>query len=70
MRSFAFADNYASYIAPHCTTVDSDFDRPILEKENGFLWDTAKPGPEELPVSNGYLKQNNDMEKCDNGSHG
>ncbi|KAG6433780.1 hypothetical protein SASPL_105397 [Salvia splendens] len=66
----SLADNYASYIAPHCTTVDSDFDRPILEKENGFLWDTAKPGPEELPVSNGYLKQNNDKEKYDNGSHG
>ncbi|KAH6769245.1 carboxyl-terminal domain phosphatase-like 2 [Perilla frutescens var. frutescens] len=46
----SLAENYISYIAPHSTAVDNDFDRLILEKENGFLWDIAKPGPEELPA--------------------
>lgn len=67
----AVAENYMSYIAPHSTTVDNDFDRLILEKENGFLWDIAKPGPEELPVSNGFPKQNNsEVGNFDNTSHG
>lgn len=51
--------------------MDNDFDRLILEKENGFLWDIAKPGPEELPVSNGFPKQNNsEVGNFDNTSHG
>lgn len=59
-----------SYIAPHTPAVDNDFDRLILEKENGFLWDIAKPGPEELPVSNGFPKQNNsEVGTFDNTSH-
>lgn len=67
----SLAENYMSYIAPHSTTVDNDFDRLILEKENGFLWDIAKPGPEELPVSNGFPKQNNsEVGNFDNTSHG
>lgn len=47
-----------SYIAPHSTTVENDFDRLFLEKENGFLWDAVKPGPEEAFVNNGFPKQN------------
>ncbi|KAK4396133.1 RNA polymerase II C-terminal domain phosphatase-like 2 [Sesamum angolense] len=54
----SLADNYISYISPHSTAVDNDFDRLLLEKENGFLWDIVKPGSEAPQVNNGLLKQN------------
>ncbi|XP_057808114.1 RNA polymerase II C-terminal domain phosphatase-like 2 [Salvia miltiorrhiza] len=67
----SLAENYISYIEPHSTAVDNDFDRLILEKENGFLWDVAKPGPEELPVRNGFPKQNSsEVGNFENTSHG
>lgn len=69
--TFAVAENYISYIAPQSTAVDNDFDKLILEKENGFLWDVAMPEPGELPVSNGFPKQNNsEMGNSENISHG
>lgn len=59
-----------SYIAPRSTTVDNDLNKDILEKENGFLWDITEPGTEELPVSNGFPKQNNsEVGHFDNSSH-
>lgn len=68
--SLAVAENYVSYVAPHSTGVDNDFDRLCLEKENGFLWDIVKPGSEELLVNNGFPKQNNsEVGTLDNTSH-
>lgn len=57
--------------APHSAAVDNnDFDRLVLEKENGFLWDIVKPESEEPPVNNGFRKQHNSEGILDNTSHG
>lgn len=67
--SLVFAENYISYVGPHSAAVDNnDFDRLVLEKENGFLWDIVKPESEELPVNNGFHIQHNS--EVDNTSHG
>ncbi|KAL0309960.1 UNVERIFIED_CONTAM: RNA polymerase II C-terminal domain phosphatase-like 2 [Sesamum radiatum] len=67
----SLADNYISYISPHSTAVDNDFDRLLLEKENGFLWDIVKPGSEAPQVNNGLPKQNtSEVGILDNSSHG
>ncbi|PIN25032.1 Phosphoprotein phosphatase [Handroanthus impetiginosus] len=67
----SLADNYISHIAPHCTAAGNDFDKLILEKENGFLWDIVKPGSEDSSVNNGFPKQNtSEMGTLDNTSHG
>ncbi|GFP94376.1 RNA polymerase ii c-terminal domain phosphatase-like 2 [Phtheirospermum japonicum] len=66
------ADDYVSYITPHSTAVDNDFDKSVLEKENGFLWDNVKPGSEEPLVNNnnGYPRQNtSEVGTFDNTSH-
>ncbi|XP_020553536.1 RNA polymerase II C-terminal domain phosphatase-like 2 isoform X1 [Sesamum indicum] len=67
----SLADNYISYISPHSKAVDNDFDRLLLEKENGFLWDIVKPGSEAPQVNNGLPKQNtSEVGILDNSSHG
>ncbi|KAL8517286.1 hypothetical protein ACS0TY_015499 [Phlomoides rotata] len=68
----SLAENYISYVAPNSAAVDNnDFDRLVLEKENGFLWDIVKPESEEPPVNNGFRKQHNsEVGIFDNTSHG
>lgn len=42
------AEKYVSYIAPRSGVVDRDFDKLSLGNENGFIWDIAGPGSNEL----------------------
>lgn len=42
------AEKYVAYVAPRSGAVDKDFDKLSLGNENGFLWDTVKPGSTEL----------------------
>ncbi|KAG8377014.1 hypothetical protein BUALT_Bualt09G0124100 [Buddleja alternifolia] len=67
----SLADNYISYIAPHSIAADKDIDKLFLEKNNGFIWDTVKPGSEEQPANNGFSKQNpSEVGTFDNAFHG
>ncbi|KAK6120276.1 hypothetical protein DH2020_045967 [Rehmannia glutinosa] len=50
------AQQQAAENALRCLAVDNDFDRIILEKENGFIWDNVKPGSEEPFEINHPLK--------------
>ncbi|EXC23669.1 hypothetical protein L484_015579 [Morus notabilis] len=42
------AEKYVAYVAPRSGAVDKDFDKLSLGNENGFLWDTVKPGSTKL----------------------
>ncbi|XP_075510225.1 RNA polymerase II C-terminal domain phosphatase-like 2 [Primulina tabacum] len=50
----SLADHYVAYIAPHSRSLDNDCDGNVLERENGFLWDTVKPVPEQQSLKNGF----------------
>ncbi|KZV31403.1 RNA polymerase II C-terminal domain phosphatase-like 2 [Dorcoceras hygrometricum] len=52
----SLADHYVAYIAPHSRSLDNDSKKNVLERENGFLWDAAKPVSEEQPLKNGFPK--------------
>lgn len=41
------AEKYVAYVTPRSGAVDKDFDKLSLKNENGFLWDTVKPGSTE-----------------------
>ncbi|KAK4478482.1 hypothetical protein RD792_013958 [Penstemon davidsonii] len=43
----SLAENYISYTAPHAKAVGDDFEKLIVERENGFLWDIVEPQSEE-----------------------
>ncbi|XP_044480786.1 RNA polymerase II C-terminal domain phosphatase-like 2 [Mangifera indica] len=51
------ADKYVTYITPHGGAVDRDFDKPSLENENGFLWDTVDPESDEGPKEDQLRKE-------------
>ncbi|CAI9758907.1 unnamed protein product [Fraxinus pennsylvanica] len=52
------ADKYISYVALHSRAVDNDLDRLAVQRENGFLWDSVNPVPDERPENNGFPNQN------------
>ncbi|KAL3826102.1 hypothetical protein ACJIZ3_022131 [Penstemon smallii] len=67
----SLAENYISYIAPRAKAVGDDFEKLIVERENGFLWDIVEPRSEEQLVNNGFPKQNtSEVEISGNASHG
>ncbi|XP_073289256.1 RNA polymerase II C-terminal domain phosphatase-like 2 [Primulina huaijiensis] len=50
----SLADHYVAYISPHSRSLDNVCDGNVLERENGFLWDTVKPVSEQQSLKNGF----------------